>query len=209
MEATNDYRAYVANLRAIGCPEPTIRAIVTADFDAAISFERRRLELAGKSTLPFSPESTKQAVAIVLGDDSIQSRAKEMETTSPVVASSQSQPAPLRPAGLPVAHASYPAVFQSPVLNDSTLTPNQKAAVRQLQQQFVDAIGGANQDPGDPAYAARWQTAQQNADDALRAQLGTQAYLTYQQQHYFSNFQQVILGAGDGPVTINPEQLAK
>ena len=114
----------------------------------------------------------------------------------------------MRPTGQTIARASYPVVFQSAVLNDSTLTENQKAAVRQLQQQFVDAVG-SEQNPADPAYGARWQTAQQDTDETLRAQLGSQAYNSYKLQHYYSNFQQVMVSAGENPVTINPEELAK
>jgi hypothetical protein len=209
LEATNDYRSYVANLRAVGCPEPTIRAIVTADFAAAISFEKHHLELAGKSTSQFSPETTKQAVASVLGETAGSSHAEETATPATAITTAHTQLSSVRPAGQPVFHASYPVVFQNAALNDSSLMENQKAAVRQLQQQFVDAIGSANQDPADPVYTARWQTAQQDADDALRAQLGNQAYLAYKQQHYYSNFQQVILNADGGPVTINPEELAQ
>lgn len=40
---TNDYRAYVANLRAIGCPERTIRALLLPDIHKA--FARRAGEL--------------------------------------------------------------------------------------------------------------------------------------------------------------------
>ena len=39
-----DYHVYVKNLREIGCPEPTIRAIVTADVHLAISQYGRELE---------------------------------------------------------------------------------------------------------------------------------------------------------------------
>ena len=209
IESTNDYRSYVANLRAIGCPEPTIRAIATADFKAAISFERHRLESAGISASQFSPEATQQAVASVLGDAATPPTTQQTAASSSVTPISQSPRAASRPVGQTLARAGYPVVFQNVVQNDPSLTENQKTAVRQLQQQFIDAVGGANQDPADPAYAIRWHTAQQDADDALRAQLGNQAYLAYQQQHYYSNFQQVMLNAGDGPVTINPEDLAK
>jgi hypothetical protein len=42
----NDYHVYVNNLRAIGCPEPTLRAIVTADVNAV--FRRYSLDLEHK-----------------------------------------------------------------------------------------------------------------------------------------------------------------
>ncbi len=44
--ASADYRTYVKNLRRIGCPEPALRAIVTADVDAV--YRRRSIELEKK-----------------------------------------------------------------------------------------------------------------------------------------------------------------
>ena len=35
-----DYRIYIANLRAIGCPEQTIRDIITADVDSLCAARR-------------------------------------------------------------------------------------------------------------------------------------------------------------------------
>ena len=42
---SEDYRKYIANLRAIGCPEETIRDIITADVNKL--YESKRKELAG------------------------------------------------------------------------------------------------------------------------------------------------------------------
>ena len=42
---SEDYRKYIANLRAIGCPEETIRDIITADVNKL--FAARRRELSG------------------------------------------------------------------------------------------------------------------------------------------------------------------
>jgi hypothetical protein len=49
-----DYHAYVNNLRAIGCPEPTLRAIVSADVNAvfrhySLDLEHKLSDLAGAS----------------------------------------------------------------------------------------------------------------------------------------------------------------
>jgi hypothetical protein len=207
LESTNDYRFYIANLRAVGCPETTIRAIVCADFEAAARFEQHQLELAGRSPAMFSPEATKQAIDRALGTELDSSLADETVQAASSISLSRGQTSNLRPVTQATARASYPVVFQNAVMNDSSLTENQKAAVRQLQQQFVDAVG--DQSPSDPAYRARWQTAQQNADEVLRAQLGDQAYNSYKLQHYYSNFQQVMLRAPDGGVTINSEELAQ
>lgn len=209
LESTDDYRSYVANLRAIGCPESTIRAIVTADFEAAAQFEKRQLQLAGPHSDVISLPATEQAILRALGTNEISSSAGETETAASSTSILRERLAKERFGGQTAARASYPIVFQNAVQNDSSLTENQKAAVRQLQQQFVDALGGAGRNPADPAYRARWQTAQQDADEALRAQLGNQAYNNYKLQHYYSNFQQVMLSAPDGGVTINPEELAR
>jgi hypothetical protein len=42
--ASSDYRTYVQNLRRIGCPEPTLHAIVTADVDTKYRQRSRELE---------------------------------------------------------------------------------------------------------------------------------------------------------------------
>jgi hypothetical protein len=60
--------------------------------------------------------------------------------------------------------------------------PRVAAAVQALQQNFVDAMGGPNQDPNDPAYYQRWITAQQNNDELYHLQIGDQAYLVEQIQ---------------------------
>jgi hypothetical protein len=51
MVESEDYRQYIANLRSIGCPEETIRDIITADVNKL--FEARRKELRAASTNKF------------------------------------------------------------------------------------------------------------------------------------------------------------
>ncbi len=47
LEATNDYRHYVSNLRASGCPEATVQDIVRGDAKRAFAFKRHQLGLDG------------------------------------------------------------------------------------------------------------------------------------------------------------------
>jgi hypothetical protein len=44
---SGDYRTYIANLRSIGCPEQTIRDIITADVDSQYALRREPLEQKG------------------------------------------------------------------------------------------------------------------------------------------------------------------
>ncbi|MBI5775042.1 MAG: hypothetical protein HZA89_15050 [Verrucomicrobia bacterium] len=48
---SEDYKKYIANLRSIGCPEETIRDIITADVNKL--FEARRREITGAGTNKF------------------------------------------------------------------------------------------------------------------------------------------------------------
>lgn len=54
-----------------------------------------------------------------------------------------------------------------------------QTAVQKLQDQFVKEVGGTQQNAADPAYADRWLSATQRADDLLRAQIGWQAFNAY------------------------------
>ena len=46
----------------------------------------------------------------------------------------------------------------------------------------VDAVGGTNQNPDDPAYYNRWMGALANADEQYRILVGNQAFLLEQTQ---------------------------
>jgi hypothetical protein len=71
---------------------------------------------------------------------------------------------------------------------EEELNASQLEAADQVAGQFVEAIGGENQNPNDPAYLERWQEAQPSADEQLRLFLGDEAFNQYQirlaQQHY-------------------------
>lgn len=103
----------------------------------------------------------------------------------------------------------FGADFSHVNLDALGLSESQKRAVAQVQQQFVDAVGGLNQNPKDPAYLKRWQSAQQSANDQLRGILGSQAYLGYELQVYYHNFKSRIESSGGAPLTIDPDELSQ
>ena len=55
------------------------------------------------------------------------------------------------------------------------LNEDQMQALADLRQQFVEQIGTTNR-PDDPAYLARWQQSQPQADVTLRAMLGNRVF---------------------------------
>lgn len=219
LESTNDYRRYVANLRAIGCPEATVQDIVNGDARRAFAFKRRELGLDGSGSGSWSRLRESQLTATLLGENTL----VEESSVPAHSAENREQPASgakiaqehvsmgMQPAELPwrggkVVEPIYPLAFRKVNQEALGFGGREQAAIEQVQQQFVADVGGASQNPSDPAYLARWQSAQVKADDTLRGLLGSQAYMAYQQQQYYAWYQPQVLAAdSEGRVlTINP-----
>ena len=73
-----------------------------------------------------------------------------------------------------------PLVFQSFDPAALGLTDDQMRAIADMRQSFTDQIGGATQDPNDPAYLARWQLAQPALDNMLQGMLGSDVFIKFQ-----------------------------
>lgn len=67
---SEDYKKYIANLRAIGCPEETIRDIIIADVNKL--FEARKKELTGSSTNKFQFWKTGNFFADMFNEEKLQ-----------------------------------------------------------------------------------------------------------------------------------------
>lgn len=68
LESSNGYRGFIANLRAVGCPETTIADIVRGNVERAFSWERSRLGLGGYGTGPWSEASEIALINDLLGN---------------------------------------------------------------------------------------------------------------------------------------------
>lgn len=240
LDSGNDYKAYVAHLRAIGCPEATIGDIVRGDARRAFAFKRAQLGLDGSGPGPWSQSREAALVATLMenhsentsGHSNLVSQANDRTDTGtlknpsgiPLTASastasssanSQTENGPVQngtppgnvqPRLVPVVEPVYPVAFRQVDLANLGFGPSEQEAIKQVQEQFVQDIGGLNQNPNDPAYLARWQQAQINADDELRAALGSEQYIAFVQQQYYNWFKpQVQAAASSGSsVTINP-----
>jgi hypothetical protein len=80
----------------------------------------------------------------------------------------------------PSAVISLPLAFHEIDPSVVNLSPLQAQVVNDLRQKFIQDIGGLNQDPNDPAYGARWQASQPQADLDLCGMLGSNAFQSYQ-----------------------------
>jgi hypothetical protein len=220
LESQNSYRTYVANLRAAGCPEPTIQDIVRGDTQRAFAWERRQLGLDGTGSGPWSQAQERQLEAGLLGAQS-----PVMATTAPMegAANPTVNTAAATTASAPktaTAATAYPLFMQNVNWSALGFTPDQQAAIMQVRQQYENAAKGLNQAPGDsagasataanpnnsgPTAATSQQTPLQIANGQLSDSLGPQAYNAYELQQYYMWFQpQVVANAGGGNLTINP-----
>ena len=199
-----DYPTYIANLRAIGCPERTIADLITADVDSLYAGRRRQLDLetrpaatgsepplaAGRQDVKARRESLRrdesELVARLLGGQSPEDSMQPSTVSTDSEAQAASSPAeggfavsqPAKPA-MPLVFANVggnsPNSGSSPVLS-----PAQQAVVSGLRDSFVEQVGGAGADPSTPEYSQRWQQAQPSYDQRMKVLLGYQAWQQFQ-----------------------------
>ncbi len=71
---------------------------------------------------------------------------------------------------------SLPLLMRSIDLSSLPLTEEQVNGISKLRNDFVDAVGGPNQDPAAPGYARRWAWAHYEFDEQLMIMLGTEMF---------------------------------
>lgn len=165
LEST-DYRTYIANLRGIGCPEQTIRDIITADVNSLYAARRRELETSTVGSLQAGLEELKQEQAEVLA-----------VLLGPLPSPGEGKPV-RRLVRQQETQVSMPLVLQEVSALD--FKPRQLAAVQDVRQRFEDEMTRSGLAPTDLAYRKLWQKAQIQSDDLLQAMLGGEGYIDYE-----------------------------
>jgi len=199
----NNYRDFVANLRAAGCPEPTVGDIVRGDAERAFYVKRAELNVDGSDPGPWSARAQIQLVAYLLGQSPTATQEVAADTAPTSPAALRRRPPPVQVVSSPIAMQSIdPAALAALNLSDDqkqlitdvertllmrntdpvALNPNdgQKQMGADASQSSPNQAGGTMQNPQDPASLARsQQEAQMEADATLEASLGSEAYLGY------------------------------
>lgn len=186
-----DYHVYVKNLRNIGCPEATLRAIVTADVHAAyrLRYNAVEKELSGVAGDAWSVQAGGAGKEDELKGE-LQNLAVEETAEIADLLGLKSGPDANALATGQRAHHNNPSLGNLPVAMPLVLesidpaalnlSDDQVQVINDVRQTFLNQIGGTNQDPNDPAYLARWQKAQPAADSMLLGMLGNEVYTKYQ-----------------------------
>jgi len=202
----DDDTIYAGRLRAIGCPEETIRDIVTSAIAHRYDSQRQHLEAEHRQGR-LDANGLRVAVA-----QSWQEQNQAVNRSPGFVPSSTGAPAPsndsviqgTRPNAAPVSGAggnppangigtpveraprTAPGVRFPMALSDPPasvgLNETQAAAAASIADTFSRTVGSQNLSPEDPAYHQLWKTAQQDADDALKARIGWEAFNNWQMQ---------------------------
>jgi hypothetical protein len=187
-----DYRTYVNNLRASGCPATTLRAIVVADIARRYSgkylaLEQQLADLASNSwsvqIASFNVQQSLQARLQKLPDAEAAEIADMLGYKSaPAVVAEVVAALPARktrpiPQNQPIV---MPMVLRDADLSSVKLNDPELQAINDLRQRFWDQVGGQNQDTNDPAFQQRWRQAQPEADNLLKGMLGLRTYQQYE-----------------------------
>jgi hypothetical protein len=190
---SEDFPTYIANLRRIGVPEPTVRDIVAGEMATQYQEKRQIIqehpaptEAAGREKQALLDQLPREQGALVANLLQTNNQLAESAGARRVAGSSsfqiQSSPVPVATDGsAAVTEASGPALLPAVLVPTvpSSLTEIQAVERQRLEDDFVEQIGGPDQDPLDPAYRARWQSAQEISDTMFRAKFGHQAFLQH------------------------------
>jgi len=133
LEPTNDYEAYVANLRASGCPEATVEDIVRGDAQRAFSAMRRQLRVSALDAGPWSALSQLQTVAGLLG---------------------RTPPAAAFPGSATPVPSALAAFLQNADFTPIGLDARQQEEFAGLRQALLDQISRPSPPPAHPAGVA-------------------------------------------------------
>ena len=183
-----DYHLYVKNLRNIGCPEPTLEAIVTADVQAAYVIRINELE---KKISDLGASSWTNQFAAAGTETALKSELRQIPDEEVAMINNMLglQPAPAQPVAdlasndrRPGAEtpAALPLILQNVDPVALGLNSGQIQVVNELRQNLLNEMGDPNLDPNDPANLGRLQHAQPEADAMLRGMLGSSVYQNYQ-----------------------------
>ncbi len=188
---SEDYPTYIANLRKIGCPEQTIRDIISADLENLYASKQTALSAkVGTEAFSWAQELLrKEKLALLEQLLSPSASPGEIIATASIPSATPSPSTTTAASAKPTATATSessnlapcPLVFQ-PVPHEAIqLTDRENAILEGLRKSFIREIGGPNQAPNNPVYLERWKQASEAADLRIQTLLGPQFYTTYQQ----------------------------
>lgn len=152
--STNNYRIFVANLRASGCPESTVEDIVRGDTERVFSMMRERTGVNGTDPGPWSGQAQIKLVAYLLGETPVIGEEKSIANGS---GNEQTEPATLA------------AFLQNVDVTAPGMSPDQAQETADLRESFLSQLST-------PALAPDYQAHQLSpagSDNSSSSRSGT------------------------------------
>lgn len=177
MTEADDFQQYAAALRAQGHPETTVRELTASRITAA--FQARRTAIHRQARQDHGNPAEIQAQLDALGREqgALIGRLFGAEEPEAVPATVAVETFP----GGNERQVLMPAVMAE-VMPATVQTGAQAADWEKLRGDFVNALGGANQNPANSQYRKRWAQAQSEADQRFRLLFGDNAFVQHQMQ---------------------------
>jgi hypothetical protein len=198
-----DYPTYIRNLRGIGCPEETIRDIITADVAALYLIRRQELS-ADRQLTEVADEALRREqaalLATLLDPAPVANSAARQQLATPAPAGGSKAAARKKDAPIVL-----PVVMAEPAPSLG-LTEQQKERLVNLRQEFIASLGGPDQNPEDPAYLSRWVAAQPKFDEQFKTLFGAKAFAEQQAIAARLTAQEEAQNAGANPASTTNRQ---
>jgi hypothetical protein len=202
---SSDFPTFISKLKQIGCPEATIKDIVSGEINEIYNEKRQLIKGGHQKTSGLigsnSTTTSQKSLSAELDQLNREEKSLIVDLFTPMISPSSKtkdvQKVQLPSGGLTRGQTAPPLIplaFIEPpgstVRNGSTVplepSSNQTEpktgkisgtdASSVVKEKFIAQLGGENQDPNSPEYLERWNKAQVNADDQLKVMLGYQAW---------------------------------
>ncbi|HEY3762960.1 MAG TPA: hypothetical protein VGN23_14540 [Verrucomicrobiae bacterium] len=132
---TNDYRNFVTNLRAVGCPETTVENVVRGDTEQVYSLMRERLGISATEDSRWSAQAQMQMTAYLLGQSPATVSAQNTVADDHVV-----QP----PMGQQTEANTLVAFLQNADLTSPGMTAEQAQETSDLRATYLTQMSGSH-----------------------------------------------------------------
>jgi hypothetical protein len=196
-----DFATFVANLRKIGCPEPTIRDIVDGELREIYATQAKdgaftpvtpagsgsASTLGAPSNQPRSEEQRQRVLASLLSPDLVENPGTLHAATAPTATVTQNEPvvsAMTQAEQIPAAFqvGDDPSTTPSPqelstVVSDASLDAETAMQLTRMRQDFAAEVSPDSNapDPGSPEYFRQWMKAKRESDDRFSSMYGGDA----------------------------------
>ncbi|HTV41073.1 MAG TPA: hypothetical protein VMF08_10890 [Candidatus Sulfotelmatobacter sp.] len=144
LSSTNGYRAFIANLRAAGCPEATVEDIVRGNTGRAYAMMRQRLGVSAMAPGRWSEQAQMQMAAYLLGQSPVAEEPGAEEAPTALAAAGQNNQSTLKSQ---TADETLAAFLQNTDFTTPGMTVEQQQEIAGLRQGLLAQIGGASQTP--------------------------------------------------------------